>query len=741
MVDAKPNDPVGVQFRKSKPFSTSNIPSPLAKLTKLDHLDHLYLFGLTAAAILLRTYKIQEPPKVVFDEVNFGGFVKNYFDGTFFIDVHPPLVKLIYYYIAVYVGWDGEYDFAKIGDVYDKTTPYVAMRLFAAMCGALTVPVTFLALRASYCRTIVAAFGAALVLFENSLATQSRFILLDSPLIYFTALTVMSFQYVQVSKPFSRNWHLWHVFTGVCLGLAVSTKITGLFTLVWVGLWSAFHLWTYLGDMNISISAVMCHAVARFVAFLLLPLAIYLRLFALHFELLPKNGSGSGAVSPAFRAGFEDSNNLNGYAAGVSYGSVVTLRHFQLHTYLHSHDYYYKHGSQQQQVTMYGFSGDRNSEWIIEKIGTNAEGKYNDQFRPIHNGDSVKLFHKLTGKYLRANDVRPPKSEHDYSNEVSCNGNRTDTQHPDYEWTIVIVDKTAHADESAKSELKATQSIFKLLHRGTRCILMGQNVFLPDWAFRQNQVLCMNDPTDTNVQWYIEMNLHPVIDDDHEKHPRINLPKLLFFQKVKEYHEAMWRVNNGFVQKHEYASTPYSWLFPIRGIAYFSNGHGSKNLTDEPGSHIYMLGNLVVYSAGLVVIVMFSVKCGFYLLKHLNPFEVPSERAQVTVFYLKTLQYLSGWFLQFYPFLYQERKLFAHHYLTSVFFLCLVMAQFAEYQMAISPSTSKVFMAVIATGTIYVFWALFPIIMGSGWTVAKCEAAKWISTWDFDCPAYGDDLI
>lgn len=740
MAKEKQNRPVGVQFGKSKPFGSSKVASPLLQSPRLVDLDYKFIFGLTAAALLLRTYKIHQPPQVVFDEVNFGSFVKNYHDGKFFIDVHPPLVKLIYYYMAVHSGWDGEYNFAKIGDVYDINTPYLVMRLFPAIYGALTVPVTFLALRGSCCRTMVAAFGAVLVLFENSLATVSRFIMLDAPLVYFTGLSVMSFQFFQACRPFSRSWHLYLLSTGVSIGLAVSTKLTGLFTLVWVGLWSAFHLWTILGDMNISLSAVMYHAVARFAAFLILPLTIYLRLFALHFELLSKNGPGSGAVSPAFKSEFEDSAHLNGYAAEVSYGSIVTLRHSRLNTYLHSHKYTYKHGSQQQQVTMYGFSGDGNSEWIIEKTGTNFEGKFKDQFRPIYNGDSVKLLHKLTGKYLRANDVRPPNSEHDYSNEVSCNGNRTDTQHSDYEWTVVIVDKAAHADDSAKSQLKATQSIFKLHHRGTRCTLMGQNVFLPDWAFHQNQVLCMNDPTETNVNWYIEMNLHPVIDGDHKTYPRVKLPKLLFFQKVKEYHEAMWRVNKGFVKKHAFASLPYSWLFPVRGIAFFSNGHGSKNFTDEPGSHIYMLGNVIVYSAGLVVMVIFVLRFGFYLLKHLNPFEVPTERAHVTVYYIKSLQYVSGWFLQFYPFLYQERKLFAHHYLSSVYFLILATAQFAEYQMAVCPKAGKVFMATIATGTIYVFWTLLPVVVGSGWTVEKCEAAKWLPSWDFDCAAYADDL-
>lgn len=728
---------IGRKKGRNHVFTSADIPASLLADTRLAHLDHLYLFGLTAIAVLLRTYKLTEPPKVVFDEVHFGGFVKEYFQGKFFIDVHPPLVKLIYYHIAVCFGYDGKFQFEKIGDVYDKNTPYVAMRLFSATCGALTVPSTYLALRASFCRPCVAAFGAVLVILENSLATQSRFIMLDGPLILFSSLTVCFFQYFQRSLPFSRAWLLYLALTGISVGLAISTKLTGLFTLAWIGVWSVYHMWNYLGDLNVSLLSIVAHGIARIVGFLAIPLTIYTYIFSIHFDLLPLNGRGSGSVSPAFQASFKNSAKIKNYAADVSYGSVVTIRHDRHQTYLHSHRYNYKLGSRQQQVTMYGFNNDYFNEWIIETTGTNFEGKFDGKFRPIFNGDYVKLLHKGTGKYLRANDVRPPNSEHDYSNEVSCNGNRTDTEHSDYEWMVQIESVKPHANKLAKEQLMATQSVFRLLHRGTRCTLMGQNVFLPSWAFHQNQVLCMNDPTPINVMWYIESNTHPVIDKN-ESYPRVGLPAILFFEKLKEYHLAMWRQNNGFVKKHDYASLPYSWLFPVRGIAFFTNGHGGKNLTDEAGSNIYMLGNMAIYATGIIVIFMFGFKFAFYLLKHLNPFDVVVDKTQVTVFYIKTLQYISGWLFQFYPFLYFERKLYAHHYLSSVFFLILAVAQYAEYQTFTGPRFGYAFMCIVAAGAFYMFWTLFPIIYGTNWTVQLCEHSKLLSSWDFDCMAYSE---
>lgn len=738
MSRSKQTSPIETKSGKLRQFHSTDLPAALIKSTSLGSIDYFCLFALTATAALLRTYKLTEPPKVVFDEVNFGYYLREYFEGRFFIDVHPPLGKLIYYYIAVWFGYDGNFDFAKIGEVYDKNTPYIAMRLFSALCGAFTVPSTYLALRASFCRPLVAGFGAILVILENSLATQSRFIMLDGPLIFFTSLTVCSFQYFQAAIPFTRQWLARLFLTGVFAGLAISTKLTGLFTLLWLGIWSTYHLWQYIGDLNVSLYAIIANATSRVICLLAIPITMYMYFFSIHFNLLPYNGQGSGSVSPAFKAGFIDSNELRDYAANVSYGSTITLRHHRHLKYLHSHDYKYKLGSNQQQVTMYGFAGDFNDEWIIETAGTNFEGKFDGKFRPISNGDTVKLFHKGTRKYLRANDVRPPNSEHDYSNEVSCDGDRTNTEHSDFEWTVLIVDAEPHSDPLAKRELMATQSIFKLMHRGTRCILMGQNVFLPEWAFNQNQVLCMNEPTDTNVMWYIEKNSHPVIDEDKENYPRVQLPHLLFLQKFKEYHLAMWRTNNGFVKKHSYDSLPHSWPIPIRGIAFFNNGHGEKNLTDEPGSHIYMLGNLAIYVAGIVVVFMFAFKFAFYLLKHLNPFDTVVEKTQVTVFYLKSLQYISGWFLQYYPFVYFERKLFAHHYLTSVYFLILATAQYAEYSSFRGQKSGFIMMTLVLAGAMYVFITLFPLINGSPWTVQLCQKAKLLPTWDFDCMAYSE---
>jgi len=89
---------------------------------------------------------------------------------------------------------------------------------------------------------------------ENGLLTQSRLILLDSPLIAFTALTALAWtcftnQHEQgPSKAFDPSWWFWLVASGLGLGATVSVKWVGLFTIAWVGSLTIVQLWVLLGD-------------------------------------------------------------------------------------------------------------------------------------------------------------------------------------------------------------------------------------------------------------------------------------------------------------------------------------------------------------------------------------------------------------------------------------------------------------------------------------------------------------
>jgi dolichyl-phosphate-mannose-protein mannosyltransferase len=150
------------------------------------------------------------------------------------------------------------------------------MRLLPGILGVLVVPVIYLTLRSSGCTQTTALLGAILITFENGLVTQSRLILLDSPLVICTAFTawawtVFETKYHSSALPgspartsagtpslnlndhaFSADWWMWLVLTGIGLGATVSMKWVGLFTIAWVGSLTVLQLWNLLGDLRVT---------------------------------------------------------------------------------------------------------------------------------------------------------------------------------------------------------------------------------------------------------------------------------------------------------------------------------------------------------------------------------------------------------------------------------------------------------------------------------------------------------
>jgi dolichyl-phosphate-mannose-protein mannosyltransferase len=91
-----------------------------------------------------------------------------------------------------------------------------------------------------------------MVLFENSYTTISRFILLDAMLLFFTFTTVLcwaKFHGLQ-KDPFSPEWGLWLMLSGVSIGCVCSVKWVGMFVTAMVGLYTAEDLWNKFGNVK-----------------------------------------------------------------------------------------------------------------------------------------------------------------------------------------------------------------------------------------------------------------------------------------------------------------------------------------------------------------------------------------------------------------------------------------------------------------------------------------------------------
>lgn len=250
---------------------------------------HAEILILTAAALLTRLWGIFTPAKVVFDEVYFKVYAGDYLTGAYYFDPHPPLGKLLLGGWAWLLHLDPSV-------VADPQAASVALRTLPAIAGALIIPVFFIFLRQLGAGRRAATLGAALLLLENALLVESRFILIDSLLILFGLSAVTAYLAARRQPGRSRRRLLLVILSAFLAGLCLSTKWTGLSAIGLIGV-----VWLY-DQIRHHRTFNWRTRIAEAVALAIIPLAVYMSVFAVHFSLLPKSGQGDAFMSPTFQS-------------------------------------------------------------------------------------------------------------------------------------------------------------------------------------------------------------------------------------------------------------------------------------------------------------------------------------------------------------------------------------------------------------------------------------------------------
>ena len=148
-------------------------------------------------------------------------------------------------------GYNGSFEF-KSGEKYPEEVNYTFMRLFNSAFGALLVPLAYYTAKELHFRRTTVWLVTMMVLFENSYATISRFILLDSMLLFFTFTTVLCwarFHNLQ-KQSFSPEWFAWLALSGISIGCVCSVKWVGLFVTLMFGAYTVEDLWNKFGDIR-----------------------------------------------------------------------------------------------------------------------------------------------------------------------------------------------------------------------------------------------------------------------------------------------------------------------------------------------------------------------------------------------------------------------------------------------------------------------------------------------------------
>lgn len=516
------------------------------------------------------------------------------------------------------VGYDGHFHFENIGDSYiANKVPYVAFRALPAILGALTVSVTYLIMWESGYSVPAAIIAATLVLLDNAHIGQTRLILLDATLVLAMACCLLFYIkfYKRRHEPFSRKWWKWLILTGFALSCDISTKYVGLFAFVTIGSAVAIDLWDLLDVKRragaISLPQFGKHFTARAVGLIALPFCFYLFWFQVHFAVLTRSGPGDDFMTPTFQETLSD-NVMLANSVDIQYYDVITIRHKETKSYLHSHtDHYplrYDDGrvsSQGQQVTGYPFN-DTNNYWQILPSSDDKQTGVN-----IKNNAVVRLKHVGTDTFLLSHDVASPYYPTNQEFTTVSSEDAYGTRQNDTLFEIRV--------EHGKSDqdFKSIASHFKLIHFPSKVAMWTHTKPLPEWGHKQQEINGNKQiPPSSNV-WIVEDI--PSLDaaDTRREKPEKQVKHMPFLSKWWELQSAMFYHNNKLTSSHPYASHPYQWPFLLRGVSFWTQ--------NDTRQQIYFVGNplgwwlasalLAVY-AGVILADQISLRRGVDALDH-----------------------------------------------------------------------------------------------------------------------------
>lgn len=614
----------------------------------------------TLVSFFTRMYRIGLSPIVTWDEAHFGKFGSHYLKREFYFDVHPPLGKMLVGLSGYLAGYNGSFEF-KSGDTYPEEVNYTFMRLFNSTFGALCVPVAYYTARELNFRRPAVWLVTLMVLCENSYATISRFILLDSMLLFFTFTTVLCWaRFHRLQKQsFSPEWFLWLFLTGISIGCVTSVKWVGLFCTALVGLYTIEDLWNKFGDLELPKVEFASHLAARVIGLIVIPLMVYMFSFFIHFLVLENTGPGDAQMSSLFQA------NLKGTEVGkdspleIAYGSRFTLKNMGYGGgLLHSHVQTYPEGSQQQQVTCYHHK-DANNDWFFYPNRDSPDYDPEADVKFIADKDVLRLIHSQTGRNLHSHTVSAPVTKAD--NEVSSYGNTTIGDDKDH-WTVEVVSDAASRD---RSKIRTLATSLRLRHTTLGCYLRAGNVNLPQWGFKQIEVTCVkeNKPRDVYTHWNIESHWNeklPASDPGSYKSP--------FFRDFMHLNVAMMTSNNALVpdpDKQDDLASQF-WQWPILNV-------GLRMCSwDDAIVKYFLLGNPLVYWGSAASLLAFGLLVFWYLVRWQRGYDDLTFR-DIDHIHYAGIYPVVGWVLHYLPFVAMARVTYVHHYYPALYFAILTM--------------------------------------------------------------------
>ncbi|KAG0219683.1 hypothetical protein BGX33_001449 [Mortierella sp. NVP41] len=689
--------------------------------------DWVALSALTVATLGVRFWGISWPDEVILDETNVGQLVNGYAKNEFVLDAHPPLGKVILAGVSSLSNYSGNFDFEDIGDQYPGWVPYASMRATMAMMGALCAPMAYATLKTSGHGAPAAILASTLVAFDNALTANNRMMALDAPLMFFTAATIMSWS-LFIKKPFTGFWWTWLLATGVSMAGAMSVKLVGIVSVLTTLYFATLNLWALARDKSVNTTAWLKHCAARVSALVVLPLALYLIIFQLHFlnethqpdyRTSARAESDLDQLSLLYRhsliSHYPAEDNLQTWR-DVVYGSVVQIQSESKAfmggggVYLHSSAETNPGGTRQQVLSGYSYP-DINTQWIVIKaeVDTNEPEEIPSRLELLKNGDLLRLRHVSTRKCMHSHNHRTYTNPQNIRlNEVAAYGGAGFDGDSNDWWVVETVDSETlrEGTKEEKEPIRAMETTFRLRHFELGCFLFASDSpLLEPWGEGRSEVVCRSDVRVTGKSvWRISSNRHNYLP---AATPKTTYPAPSFWAKLVEMHELMWSYQGPLEENLQISSsTPRQWPLAQSMILAWSG---------------YQRQMAIVANPAVCSLALFAIrqKRGYYETGRLGEFQR---------FHLKEAgTFFTGWALHYLPFFFVDRVLYMHHYFPSLYFSILltssVLSGLAGFLLRLT--RLGLFLGLILL-TIATFVRLSPLSYGSEMTRERCEA---VSQW------------
>lgn len=284
-----------------------------------------------------------------------------------------------------------------------------------------------------------------------------------------------------------------------------------------------------------------------------------------------------------------------------------------------------------------------------------------------------------------------------------------------------MIENADEGDNTTFLESRRTQ--FRLLHINQNCHLYSTPERLPDWGFQQQEVSCIFDGLKPKTIWTIDETQNELLPENVTVVPEARPG---FLSKLARVNRAMWTIYHEYIEEHPAHSRPHAWPVLFTAIPFW--------FSDDAA--IVLIGNPYVYWTSTVAVLTFFMLFGFFQLREKRGFH-DSFHGLRRYYENSAGFFVLGWLLHYVPFYVISRQSFLHDYMPALYFAVLTFGVGIDLiQRRFPRAVNMVMGAVVAVCIVYTYWVYRPITYGEQWTVAACEKAQLVGTWELNCNRY-----